>query len=117
MIPQKAEDLGRQIGQTEEYKALKRAQDRLQGAKELASQLRRLQELAEGLERAMEEGRTPPEADRSAYEQVLTQVQGDPVYQAMVAAQANFDKLMVRVNEHILDGIRKGAASPIITLG
>jgi hypothetical protein len=35
----------------------------------------------------------------------------------MVAAQANFDKLMVRVNEYILDGIRKGAASPIITLG
>lgn len=117
MIPQKAEDLGRQIGQTEEYKALKRAQDRLQGAKELAAQLRRLQELAEVLERAVEEGHTPSEADRAAYEQALAQVQGDPVYQGMVAAQANFDKLMVRVNEHILDGIRKGAASPIITLG
>jgi cell fate (sporulation/competence/biofilm development) regulator YlbF (YheA/YmcA/DUF963 family) len=116
VIPQKAEDLGRQIGQTEEYKALKRAQDRLQGARELAAQLRRLQELAEALERTMERGETPSEADRTAYEQVLSQVQADPVYQGMVAAQANFDKLMVRVNEHILDGIRKGAASPIITL-
>lgn len=117
MIPQKAEDLGRQIGQTEEYQALKRAQDRLQGARELAGQLRRLQELGEQLERALEQGETPSEADRAAYEQVLSQVQADPVYQGMVAAQANFDKLMVRVNQHILDGIRKGAASPIITLG
>ena len=117
MIAQRAEDLGRHIGQTEEYQALNRAQDRLQGAKELAAQLRRLQELAEGLERAMERGETPSEQDRAAYEQALSQVQGDSVYQGMVVAQANFDKLMVRVNEHILDGIRKGAASPIITLG
>jgi len=116
VIAQRAEELGRHIGQTEEYKALKRAQERLQDAKELAAQLRRLQELAEALERAMERGETPSEGDRTAYEQALSQVQGDPVYQGMVVAQANFDKLMVRVNEHILDGIRKGAASPIITL-
>ena len=109
-------EMGRMVGQSEEYQALKRAQDRLQGAKELATQLRRLQELAEALDRAMERGETPSEADRTAYEQVLSQVQGDPVYQGMVVAQANFDKLMVRVNEHILDGIRKGVASPIITL-
>lgn len=117
MIPQKAEELGRHIGQSEEYKALKRAQDGLQGARELAAQLRRLQELAEVLEGTMERGQTPSEADRTAYEQMLSQVQGDPVYQRMVVAQSNFDKLMVRVNEHIMEGIRKGAASPIITLG
>jgi cell fate (sporulation/competence/biofilm development) regulator YlbF (YheA/YmcA/DUF963 family) len=117
VIPQKAEELGRHIGQTEEYKALKRAQERLQEARDLAAQLRRLQGLAEQLDRAMERGEAPSEADRTAYEETLTQVQGDPVYQGMVAAQANFDKLMVRVNEHILDGIRRGAASPIITLG
>jgi cell fate (sporulation/competence/biofilm development) regulator YlbF (YheA/YmcA/DUF963 family) len=117
VIPQKAEELGRHIGQTEEYKALKRAQERLQEARDLAAQLRRLQGLAEQLDRAMERGEAPFEADRTAYEETLTQVQGDPVYQGMVAAQANFDKLMVRVNEHILDGIRRGAASPIITLG
>ena len=34
-----------------------------------------------------------------------------------MVAQENFDKLMARVNEWILDGIRRGAASPIITLG
>ncbi len=117
MIPEKAEDLGRHIGQTEEYKALKRAQERLQEARELAAQLHRLQGLAEQLDEAMERGEAPPEETRTAYEQALGQVQGDPVYQGMVAAQSNFDKLMARVNQHILDGIRKGAASPIITLG
>jgi hypothetical protein len=35
----------------------------------------------------------------------------------MVVAQENFDKVMARVNEWILEGIRSGAASPIITLG
>ena len=35
----------------------------------------------------------------------------------MVAAQANFEKLMAKVNERIYDGIKKGSASPIITLG
>jgi cell fate (sporulation/competence/biofilm development) regulator YlbF (YheA/YmcA/DUF963 family) len=117
VIPQKAEDLGRQIGQTEEYKALKRAQDRLQEARELAGKLRRLQELAQRLDQLVDGGGDPSEEDRAQYEQLLSQIQGDPIYQAMVAAQANFDKLMVRVNEHILDGIRKGAASSIITLG
>jgi cell fate (sporulation/competence/biofilm development) regulator YlbF (YheA/YmcA/DUF963 family) len=117
VIPEKAEELGRQIGQTEEYKALKRAQERLQEARELGAQLRRLQGLAEQLDQAMERGEAPSEEARTAYEQALNQVQGDPVYQSMVAAQSNFDKLMVRVNQHILDGIRKGAASPIITLG
>jgi cell fate (sporulation/competence/biofilm development) regulator YlbF (YheA/YmcA/DUF963 family) len=117
VIQQKAEDLGRQIGQTEEYKALKRAQERLQEARELAAQLRRLQEMAHRLDEAMDRGEAPSDEDRLAYEQLLGQIQGDPVYQGLVAAQANFDKLMVRVNEQILDGMRKGAASPIITLG
>ena len=117
MIQQKAEDLGRQIGQTEEYKALKRAQERLQEARELAAELRRLQEMAHRLDEAMDRGEIPSEEDRTGYEQLLGHIQGDPVYQGLVAAQANFDKLMVRVNEQILDGMRKGAASPIITLG
>jgi hypothetical protein len=33
-----------------------------------------------------------------------------------VAAQENFDKIMMRVNDQILEGIRKGATSSIITL-
>lgn len=117
MIPQRAEELGRLIGQTDEYKALRHAQERLQEARELTAQLRQLQQLADALDAGMERGETPAETQRTDYERLLSQIQADPVYQGMVAAQANFDKLMLRVNEHILDGMRKGAASPIITLG
>jgi len=51
------------------------------------------------------------------YDTALQSVQGNPVYQQMVAAQANFEKLMARINARIYEGIKKGAASPIITLG
>jgi len=39
------------------------------------------------------------------------------VYQAVVAAQANFEKLMTKINAKIFEGMKQGAASPIITLG
>jgi len=42
--------------------------------------------------------------------------QAQPAYQRAVSAQENFDKLMLRVNQWIMDGMKKGAASPIITL-
>jgi len=35
----------------------------------------------------------------------------------LLVAQENFDKVMGRANDWILEGIEKGAASPIITLG
>jgi len=44
-------------------------------------------------------------------------VQGQSVYQRLVVAQENFDKTMSKVNDWIVDGIERGAASPIITLG
>lgn len=116
MILPKAEELGRMIGQADEYKALRRAQDRLRESGELAEQLRRLEQLARGLEQAAERGETAAEADVAAYDQLLSTIQGDPAYQSMVAAQVNFDKLMLKVNEHIMEGMKKGAASPIITL-
>ena len=49
--------------------------------------------------------------------QLLGKVQQNSIYQRMVAAQTNFEKLMARVNEWILEGISKGATSSIITLG
>jgi hypothetical protein len=49
-------------------------------------------------------------------DELLGKVQGNATYQRAVVSQENFDKLMMRVNDWILDGIKKGAASPIITL-
>ena len=50
------------------------------------------------------------------YDRALQSVQGNPVYQQVVAAQANFEKMMAKVNARIYEGMKQGAASPIITL-
>ncbi len=117
MIPDKARDLGRLIGQSDEYGALKRAQGRVEGAPELRDRMQQLRQMAMKLEEQAEKGAAPAEADIAAYDRLLSSIQVDPTYQAVVAAQSNFDKLMLRVNEHILEGIEKGASSPIISLG
>jgi len=47
---------------------------------------------------------------------LLTKVQSNPVYQRAIVAQENFDKTMYQVNNWIMDGMKKGATSSIITL-
>lgn len=116
MIPDKAQELGRLIGQSEEYKILKRARERVEAAPELNEHLRRLEQLAQTFERSMQEGVEPSEGEAGDYERLLGQIQADARYQGLVAAQSNFDKLMVRVNQQIWEGLKKGSASPIITL-
>jgi hypothetical protein len=48
---------------------------------------------------------------------LLSKVQVNSNYQRAIAAQENFDKTMLQVNNWITEGIRKGATSSIITLG
>lgn len=116
MIEEKAQELGRLIGQSEDYKALERARDGLEGVAELDVKFEELQQVAARMESAMAEGTEPPQADGEAYQRLLAEVQSDSRYQSMVAAQANFDKLMLRVQDQIMEGIKKGSESLIITL-
>jgi cell fate (sporulation/competence/biofilm development) regulator YlbF (YheA/YmcA/DUF963 family) len=116
MIDEKAVALGRLIGQTDEYKALRRAHEEVRDVQALQEQMGRLHTVAADLERAAAEGREPPEPLVQEYDTLLSTIQGDPKYQAVVAAQSNFDKLMLKVNEQIMEGIRRGSSSPIITL-
>ncbi len=117
MIDDKALELGRLLGQSEEYKILRRASERLREDAECQRYLGEIERLAGELEQAAQQGREPPRELVEQYDKALQSVQGNPVYQQMVAAQANFEKLMAKVNERIFDGMKKGAASPIITLG
>jgi cell fate (sporulation/competence/biofilm development) regulator YlbF (YheA/YmcA/DUF963 family) len=116
MITERAKDLGRLLGQSEEYQALKRANERLGEEPELRGQLERLRtlqlQIAEGLDRGTE----PTAEQQGEVDQLVGRIQAHPGYQGMVAAQANFDKLMMKVNDWILEGIRSGAQSRIITL-
>ena len=117
MLEEKAEDLGRVLGQTEEYKALRRATEALRDDQAVQKVLAEAERLANEIERIAQQGKEPTKEQVEQYDTALQSVQGNPVYQQMVAAQANFEKLMARINARIYEGIKKGAASPIITLG
>lgn len=117
MIDDKAQELGRLIGQTEEYKALRRASERLREDSECQAQLAAVEKLAGEIEAGARQGQEPSPEQTQQYDQAVQSIQVNPVYQQMAAAQANFEKLMAKVNARIYEGIQKGAASPIITLG
>ena len=117
MIEEKGRELGRHIGQSREYQELKRANDALAQDQEAVKLLKQMEALRGDAQRMIERGQRPTPEMEKQLDDLLSKVQVQPVYQRLLSAQENFDKLMQRVNELILEGIEKGAASPIITLG
>jgi cell fate (sporulation/competence/biofilm development) regulator YlbF (YheA/YmcA/DUF963 family) len=114
LIWEKARDVGRLIAQSDEYRAFGRARQGLGDDREAVSRLNRLQELEEKFTRLVQQGVEPDEDEQREYERVAGEVQVLPAYQAMAAAQANFDRLMMRVNEEMAKGIEAGEKSRII---
>lgn len=117
MIEDKARELGRLIGQSSEYKEVKRASDALNEDKDTVGLLQKMEELRMGAQRMLQQGQRPTDEMEKQLDGLLSQIQVRSSYQRLLAAQENFDKTMARVNDWILEGIEKGAASSIITLG
>ena len=117
MIEDKAKELGRLIGQSSEYQAVKRASDSLNEDKDTVTLLQKMEQLRVDALRMIQRGERPTEDMEKQLDGLLSQIQGRPTYQRLLVAQENFDKIMGRANDWILEGIEKGAASPIITLG
>ena len=117
MIEDKAKELGRLIGQSPEYQAVKRANDALGQDAAAVALLRQMEQLRMSAQQMLQRGERPTEEMEKQLDELLGQVQGQAVYQRLVSAQENFDKTMGKVNDWIVDGIERGAASPIITLG
>jgi cell fate (sporulation/competence/biofilm development) regulator YlbF (YheA/YmcA/DUF963 family) len=117
MIEDKARELGRLIGQSAEYQAVKATSEALNGDGEAMAKLRRMEELRHEAHRMIERGESPSKEMEAELDTLLGGVQANLTYQRAVSAQENFDKTMLRVNEWILDGIRKGSESRIISLG
>ena len=117
MIEDKARELGRLIGQSSEYKAVKRANDALGEDKAAVDLLKQMEQLRMNAQQMIQRGERPTEEMEKELDTLLGNVQGQPVYQRLVAAQENFDKTMGKVNDWIVEGIEKGAQSSIITLG
>lgn len=110
-------ELGRLLGQSSEYQAVKRANDALSADRDAVTILQQLEQLRGEAQRLIERGENPSAEMDQRLDELLSSIQSRAAYQRAVAAQENFDKLMLRVNNWILDGIKRGATSSIITLG
>ena len=117
MIEEKAKELGRLIGQSSEYQAVKRANDAITADKTAMGLLQQMEQIRSDAHSMIERGEQPTEEMEERLNDLLGTVQQNAAYQRLIVAQENFDKTMQRVNGWILDGMKKGAASPIITLG
>lgn len=116
MIDEKATELGRLIGQSPEYQAVKRSNDALNNDREAVTILREMEQVRVEAQRMIERGENPTSEMEQQLDDLLAKVQVNGTYQRAISAQENFDKVMLRVNDRILDGIKKGATSSIITL-
>ncbi|HWA56586.1 MAG TPA: YlbF family regulator [Gemmatimonadales bacterium] len=117
MIWDKAEDLGRMIGQTPEYKALRRAETALREDTDAQAKVDMIQRLARQMDELVAQGQMPDQATAESYEQAVRELEVSPSGQAYAVARANFEKVMIKVNQLIAQGMEKGATSNIITLG
>ena len=116
MLEEKAKELGRMIGQSPEYQALKRSSESLNDDREAVALLQQMEKLRGDAQQLIQRGENPTPEMEQQLDTMLEKIQAQSAYQRAVSAQENFDKLMLRVNQWIMDGMKKGAASPIITL-
>src|SRR5690349_6677185 len=110
----RAQELGRLIGQSDEYKAMSRARESISKDEPSVGRLSKLSELEREIQNALQQGAEPAEAIQQEYERLFGELQVSPLYQALAAAQSNFDKVLMRVNEEIGRGIEMGSQSRII---
>jgi cell fate (sporulation/competence/biofilm development) regulator YlbF (YheA/YmcA/DUF963 family) len=116
MIDDKAQELGRLIGQAPEYQALRRAEQALRDDGEAQKRLESISRLTREFDQMMAQGQAPDETKAQEYETTLHEFELSPVGQSYLVARANVDKLMSKVNQMIADGMERGAVSGIITL-
>jgi cell fate (sporulation/competence/biofilm development) regulator YlbF (YheA/YmcA/DUF963 family) len=116
VIWDKAQELGRLIGQSPEYQALRRSERSLREDQETVAKLDQIQNLARQVDQLVAAGQMPDQPTAEAYENAVRELEMSTTGQAYVVARSNFEKLMTRVNEQIGAGMEKGAQSNIITL-
>jgi cell fate (sporulation/competence/biofilm development) regulator YlbF (YheA/YmcA/DUF963 family) len=117
VIWDKAEELGRLIGQTPEYKALRRAETALREDPDAQSKVDLIQTLARQMDELVSQGQMPDQPTAEKYETAVRELEVSAIGQAYAVARANFEKVMIKVNQLIAQGMEKGASSSIITLG
>lgn len=113
-IVEMARDLGRALARTDEYQALRRAISAADDDREIGELTGRLESLEERLHAALQRGEKPEAQIQAEYEGMVERLQASSTYQRLVASQANFDRVVQRVNQTIAKGLEEGAESRII---
>jgi cell fate (sporulation/competence/biofilm development) regulator YlbF (YheA/YmcA/DUF963 family) len=116
MLEEKARDLGRVIGQSPEYQAVKKSSEALNSDREAVAVLQQMEKIRVDAQQMIQRGEQPSAEMEQQLDELLSKVQTNPVYQRAISAQENFDKVMYQVNNWIMEGMKKGATSSIITL-
>jgi len=116
MLEEKAKELGRMIGQSPEYQAVKRSSEALNGDREAVTLLQQMEKIRMDAQSMIQRGEQPTQEMEQQLDDLLSKVQTNAVYQRAISAQENFDKVMYQINNWIMDGMKKGATSSIITL-
>jgi cell fate (sporulation/competence/biofilm development) regulator YlbF (YheA/YmcA/DUF963 family) len=113
-VQEMAQALGQALGRTEEYQALRKAAQAVDDDRELTTLRNDLDRLEAELMAYLRAGKEPPEEDRTRYETLAQDLQSRPLYQRVVAAQANFDKVLQRTNETMARAMQEAGQSRII---
>ncbi len=116
MLEEKAKELGRIIGQSPEYQTVKRSSEALNGDREAVTVLQEMEKIRLDAQQMIQRGEQPTAEMEQQLDDLLSKVQTNAVYQRAISAQENFDKVMYQINNWIMDGMKKGATSSIITL-
>jgi len=109
-----AKELGGALARTDEYQALRKAAEAIDADRDLVELRNRLQALEGSMEASLRAGQEPDEDSQQAYRETAEELQAKTAFQRFVAAQANFDKVMYKVNETMARGLQDGAQSRII---
>lgn len=113
-IMEMAGRLGQSLARTDEYQSLRRAIAASGEDRDLAELQSQIMELEQAMQGQLQKGEEPTEEQGKEYESFFSKLQTNASYQRLVSAQANFDKIVSKVNETIHQGIQKGAESRII---
>lgn len=116
MLQDKANELGRMIGQSPEYQAVKKSSEALNADREAVVLLQAMEKIRVEAQQMIQRGDQPSPEMEEQLDDLLSKVQTNPIYQRAISAQENFDKVMYQVNNWIMEGMKKGATSSIISL-
>ena len=111
MIEQKGKELGRLIGQSSEYQALKRSNDALSEDREAVTLLRRMEELRGTAQAMIENGGNPTEEMERELDELLSKVQVNPTYQRALVTQTLHERKAAGLGHGRIDEYRRIATA------